>query len=164
MQLSWFCWQNISLISSLSKVVVNDYIKPRFLSVHENVHFTKLWNAISFTTVEKSPDTLIFILKNVVFCVALWVFQTSSLVNGLVLFTESLQVSSQSVADDAWELWVKARIYLGQVLELWISTCHWYDFGWMNLQSQSIAIQSKSADHSTNKLFEFRTSRHQVHV
>lgn len=34
----------------------------------------------------------------------------------------------------------------------------------MNLQSQSIVIQSQSVDPSTNKLFEFRTSRHQVHV
>lgn len=142
MQLSWFCWQNISLISSLSKVVVNDYIKPRFLSVHENVHFTKLWNAISFTTMEKSQDTLIFILKNVVFCVALWVFQTNSLVNGLVLFTESLQVSSQSVADDAWELWVKERIYLGQVLELWIYlSLIWL---WVNESTEPKYCYSKS--------------------
>lgn len=34
----------------------------------------------------------------------------------------------------------------------------------MNLQIQSIVIQSQSVDHSTNKLFEFMTSRHQVHV
>lgn len=116
----------------------------------------------------KTHQTHLFLSWRMLFSVWLCEFFKPALssVNVLVLISECLQVSSQSVTDDAWELWVKGRIvtYLGQVMELWISTCHWYDVGWMNLQIQSIVIQSQSVDHSTNKLFEFRTSRHQVHV